>query len=157
LNLVMEPPGGDEMKRPPVARDDALIGRDLLGRMAVMAPAAAAATFGWFWWRLGQGVALDLVRTETFTVLVMCQWFNVLNCRSATRSAIGSSLLRNPWLLGGLALSVALQLAVLYAPPLNAMFHTVPLAAADLLPMAAAASVVLWAEEARKAIVRRRR
>jgi Ca2+-transporting ATPase len=157
LNLVMEPPGGDEMKRPPVARDDALIGRDLLARMAVMAPAAAAATFGWFWWRLGEGVGLDQVRTETFTVLVMCQWFNVLNCRSATRSAIGGSLRSNPWLLGGLALSIVLQLAVLYAPPLNAMFHTVPLAAADLLPMAAAASVVLWAEEARKALARRRR
>jgi Ca2+-transporting ATPase len=85
----------------------------------------------------------------------MCQWFNVLNCRSATRSALSGSLLRNPWLFGGLALSIVLQLAVLYAPPLNAMFHTVPLAPADLLPMAAVASVVLWAEELRKALARR--
>ena len=155
VNLVMEPAGGDEMKRPPVPRDDSLLGRDLLWRMAVMAPAAAAATFGWFWWRLEQGAALELLRTETFTVLVMCQWFNVLNCRSATRSALSGSLLRNPWLFGGLALSVVLQLAVLYAPPLNAMFHTVPPAPADLLPMAAVASVVLWAEELRKALARR--
>jgi magnesium-transporting ATPase (P-type) len=155
VNLVMEPPGGDEMKRPPVARDDPLLGRDMLWRMAVMTPAAAAATFGWFYWRLGHGVALDLVRTETFTVLVMCQWFNVLNCRSATRSAFGGSLLRNPWLLGGLGFSVVLQLAVLYLQPLNEMFHTVPLPLTDLLPMAAVASAVLWAEELRKALVRR--
>jgi magnesium-transporting ATPase (P-type) len=155
VNLVMEPPGGDEMKRPPVARDDPLLGGDLLWRMAVMTPAAAAATFGWFYWRLDHGVALDLVRTETFTVLVMCQWFNVLNCRSATRSAFGGSLLHNPWLLGGLGFSVVLQLAVLYLQPLNEMFHTVPLPLTDLLPMAAVASVVLWAEELRKAFVRR--
>jgi hypothetical protein len=48
-----------------------------------------AATFGWFAWRLGQGVPLELVRTETFTVLAMCQWFNVLNCQSATRLGAG--------------------------------------------------------------------
>jgi magnesium-transporting ATPase (P-type) len=154
LNLVMEPAGGDEMQRPPVPRAQRLLGRDMLWRMAVMVPAAAAATFGWFWWRLDEGVALELVRTETFTVLVMCQWFNVLNCRSATRSALGGGLLRNPWLLGGLALSVVLQAAVLYAPPLNAMFHTVPPALANLLPMAAVASVALWAEELRKALAR---
>jgi Ca2+-transporting ATPase len=156
VNLVMEPPGGDEMRRPPVPRDDRLLGPDLLWRMAVMTPVAAAATFGWFAWRLDQGVALDLVRTETFTVLVMCQWFNVLNCESATRTALGPALLRNPWLFGGLALSVLLQVAVLYAPALNAMFHTVPVPLEQLLPMAAVASVVLWAEELRKWLVRRR-
>jgi hypothetical protein len=43
----------------------------------------AAVTFGWFAWRLDQGVAMEIVRTETFTVLAMCQWFNVLNCQSA--------------------------------------------------------------------------
>jgi Ca2+-transporting ATPase len=38
---------------------------------------------------------------------------------------------------------VVLQLAVLYAHPLHEMFHTVPVTPADLLPMAAVASVVL--------------
>jgi Ca2+-transporting ATPase len=156
VNLVMDPPDGDEMKRRPVARDDRLIDRNMLGRIALMASAAIIATFGWFAWRLHGGMPLDLVRTETFTVLAMCQWFNVMNCQSRTHSVFALALLRNRWLLGGLGLSVLLQLAVVYAPPLNELFYTSPIPAADLVPMVAAASLVLWTEEARKLIVRLR-
>jgi Ca2+-transporting ATPase len=157
INLVMDPPDGDEMKRRPVPRDDRLVDRGMLGRVAVMASAAVIATFGWFAWRLGTGAPLEVVRTETFTVLAMCQWFNVMNCQSPTRSVFGLGLLRNRWLLGGLALSVVLQWAVVYTEPLNQLFHTVPIPPADLLPMVAAASLVLWAEEVRKGIARWRR
>lgn len=157
VNLVMDPPDGQEMRRRPVPRDDRLLGRTLLLRVALMTPMIAAVTFGWFAWRLGQGVPLPVVGTETFTLLAMCQWFNVLNCQSSTASALGPRLLRNRWLAAGLTLSVLLQAAVLYAPPMNALFHTVPLSPASLLPLVALASLVLWAEEARKAIVRSRR
>jgi Ca2+-transporting ATPase len=122
--------------------------------VALMASSAVAVCFGWFAWRHAQGVPEDLLRTEVFTLLAMCQWFNVLNCQSATASALRLGLLRNRWLLGGLALSVALQALVLYTPPMNALFHTVPLDGMALLPLLALASTVLWAEEARKLWVR---
>ncbi|MBH2010230.1 MAG: HAD-IC family P-type ATPase [Xanthomonadaceae bacterium] len=154
VNLVMDPPDGDEMKRAPVPRDDPLLGHAMLARVALMTPLIAGITFGWFWWRLGQEVPIGLVRTETFTLLAMCAWFNVLNCQSASRSALALGVLKNPWLLGGLGLSLLLQALVLYAPPMNTLFHTVPLAPASLLPLAALASSVLWAEELRKFIVR---
>lgn len=150
VNLVMDPASGREMARPPVPRNDALIDRSMLARVLLMASAAVVATLGWFVWRLDQGVALELVRTETFTVLTMCQWFNIINCQSATRSAISLAVLRNRWLLGGLLLSVLLQAAVLYAPPLNTLFQTVPPEPSTLLALAAVASLVLWAEELRK-------
>jgi Ca2+-transporting ATPase len=63
-------------------------------------------------------------------------------------------VLRNRWLLGGLALSAALQMLVLYAAPMNTLFHTVPLPFATLFTLLALASVVLWAEELRKLLVR---
>jgi Ca2+-transporting ATPase len=85
----------------------------------------------------------------------MCQWFNVINCRSAIRSAFTTSLLRNRWLAIGLVLSIGLQLVVLYAPPMNTLFHTVPLPPHTLLALALTASVVLWAEELRKLLARR--
>ena len=157
VNLVMDPPDGDEMRRQPVARDERLVDRTMLARVLLMAGAAVTVTFGWFAWRIGQGVALDMVRTETFTVLAMCQWFNVLNCQSASRSALRLGVLKNHWLLGGLLLSVLLQALVLYAPPMNTLFHTVALPAASLLPLLAVASIVLWAEELRKAVRRWRR
>ncbi len=157
VNLVMEPPGGDEMRQPPRPRDEALVDRAMLGRIAVMALGAVAATFGWFAWRIGAGAALEVVRTETFTVLAMCQWFNLLNCESPTRSALALGVRRNRWLLGALLLSIALQALVLYAPPLNALFHTVPLPPATLAQLVGVASLVLWLEEARKWVARRRR
>ena len=157
VNLVMDPPDGDEMRRRPVPRDDRLLSPELLARVALMTPLIAGVTFGWFAWRLAQGAPEALVRTETFTLLAMCCWFNVLNCQSATASALGWRLLGNRWLLAGLSLSVALQALVVYAPPMQALFHTVTLPLASLLPLVALASAVLWAEELRKWVVRARR
>jgi Ca2+-transporting ATPase len=157
VNLVMDPADGDEMRRAPVPRDDRLIDRTMVGRVALMASVSVAVCFGWFAWRLPQGLPIETVRTEVFTLLAMCQWFNVLSCQSATRSALRLGVLRNRWLLGGLLLSVVLQALVVYAPPLNALFHTAPLAWQALLPMVALASAVLWAEEGRKLVVRLRR
>lgn len=92
-----------------------------------MIPAMVASTLGWFVLRSAAGVPDDLVRTETFTVLAICQWFNVLNCRSERRSAFNLSVLRNPWLVGGLAARNFLQVLVVFWAPLGPVFHTVPL------------------------------
>ncbi|WP_414652451.1 cation-translocating P-type ATPase [Hydrogenophaga sp.] len=154
VNLVMEPADGDEMRRRPVPRDEPLLDRALLRRVALMAGTSAAVGFGWFAWRMGAGVDLSTVRTETFTLVAMCQWFNALNCQSATRSSLGPALWRNPWLFGGLVLSVLLQLAVLYLPPLATLLHTVPLPLSVLLQLLALASAVLWVEELRKRFAR---
>jgi Ca2+-transporting ATPase len=66
-------------------------------------------------------------------------------------------LLKNPFLLGGLTLSNLLHAAVIFLPPLNAVFHTVPIDTREVLGIGAAASLVLWIEEARKCVVRWRR
>jgi Ca2+-transporting ATPase len=125
-------------------------------RLAVLVPTSVAVCTGWFAWGLEQGVPIDLLRTETFTLLVFTQWFNVLNCRSATRSALVGGHPRNRWLAWGIAASVVLQALVLYAPPLQRLFHTVPPSPAVLLGMVLLASTVLWVEEARKRVMRGR-
>jgi Ca2+-transporting ATPase len=128
----------------------------MLRRVALMASVSVAACFGWFVWRHGLGVPVEALRTETFTMLAMCQWFNVLSCQSATRSALRLGVLRNPWLLGGLLLSIGLQALVIWAPFMQDWFHTVPLAPGVLGPMLGLASAVLWAEELRKLMARHR-
>jgi Ca2+-transporting ATPase len=128
----------------------------VLSRVALMTPVMAFTTLAYFAWRLGEGVPYPQVQTETFTLPAACQWFNVLNCQSASRSALGLGLFNNPWLLGGLTIAVLLQLAVIYLPTLNALFHTVPIAARDFAVIVVAGSSVLWAEELRKLRVRRR-
>ncbi len=109
VNLIMERAEGDEMKRPPIRQGEALIDRAMLKRVALMTPMMVLSAFGYFVWRLSSDVAYDVARSETFTVLAVCQWFNVLNCRSELKSALNLSILNNYWLLGGLALGNALH------------------------------------------------
>ncbi len=156
LNLVMEGAEGDEMNRKPVATHEPLITRSMLRRMAVMVPTSVVATLGYFIWRQSTNVPFGLVQTETFTLLAVCQWFNVLNCESATASALRLGVFKNAWLLGGLVLANVLQLAVVYAAPLNKMFHTMPIPLTQCFIIGAVASSVLWVEEIRKWMARRR-
>jgi len=155
VNLIMEPLEGDEMRRRPVPMGEPLLNKTLLKRIVLMTPAMTLSTLGFFIWRLSSGVPFELVQTETFTVLAVCQWFNVLNCQSETRTSLSFGLIRNKWLLGGVSLGILLQLAVVYLPALNALFHTVPIPAGDYPLIIAAASLVLWVEEIRKLIARR--
>jgi Ca2+-transporting ATPase len=156
VTLIMEPAEGDEMTLKPISPNEPLLTRILLARMAFMTPAIAASTFGWFAYRLSAGVPFPQVRTETFTVLAVCQWFNVLNCRSAHRSALSLTILKNPWLMGGLIVSNVLQAAVVFLPQLGEMFYTVPFSLKEVLAIGAVASVVLWVEELRKLVFRMR-
>ncbi len=156
VNLIMNPADGDEMRRPPISSREPLITRAMWGRLAVMTPAITAISLGWFAIRLHAGVPFPVVRTEAFTLLAVCEWFNVLNCLSDRRSALGGELLRDRWLLAGLVVGNALQLAVIYVPAMNSIFHTVPIPLREALAIGAAASLVLWIEELRKLVVRAR-
>jgi Ca2+-transporting ATPase len=156
VNLIMEPPEGDEMTRRPVSPHEPLLTRLLLTRMACITPAIVASTLGWFIARMAAGVPEAQVRTETFTLLAICEWFNVLNCRSERKSALTVGLLRNPWLLGGLVVGNLLQIAVVFWPPLGRVFHTVPFSLQEVIALGAVGSLVLWVEEVRKLVMRRR-
>ena len=70
-------------------------------------------------------------QTMAFTTLMMFQLFNVFNARSDDRSAF-AGLFANRWLWAALALSLGLQIAVVYIPVLQAAFSTVSLGPARL-------------------------
>src|SRR5690606_30733565 len=92
-------------------------------------------------------------QTMAFTTLVCFSLFTVFNARSDDESAF-VGLFRNQWLWGAVALSVLLQVAVVYTPFLQQAFSTVELSAADWLLCAGVGSSVLWLREASK-LVRR--
>jgi len=156
VNLIMEPPEGDEMKRPPIQQSEPLLNRTMLKRVLLMTPTMALSAFGYYVWRTSTGAPFELVRSETFTVLAVCQWFNVLNCRSELKSALNLSILKNYWLIGGLALGNVLHFLVIYTEPMNRIFHTVPIPVTHFFLIGAVASLVLWVEEVRKFLARRR-
>ncbi|HEX2685826.1 MAG TPA: cation-translocating P-type ATPase, partial [Kofleriaceae bacterium] len=88
VNLIMDPPEGDEMQQPPIATREPLITRTMWKRIALLTPAIVVATLGWFIVRLATGVPFAVARTETFMLLAVCEWFNVLNCLSDRHSAL---------------------------------------------------------------------
>ena len=59
-------------------------------------------------------------------------------------------------MIGGLVLGNLLQAAVVFPPPLASVFHTVPFSLREAVAIGAVASLVLWVEELRKLVVRRR-
>jgi len=93
-------------------------------------------------------------RTMAFTVLVLAQLFNCFSARSDHRTAL-TEWASNPYLLVAVAGSFALQLAVVYVPPLQRGFATTGLTCRDWLVATAWASSVLLVSEVRKWIERR--
>ena len=144
------------MRRQPTPMNEQLITGPMLQRLLLMVITSVVAVFGFFMWRQASGAPFALVQTETFTLIAVTQWFNVLNCRSATKSAISLDVLRNRWLVGGLILGNALHLLVIYNASMNRIFHTVPIPLADVVLLGLIGSSVLWIEELRKWRARRR-
>jgi magnesium-transporting ATPase (P-type) len=85
---------------------------------------------------------------------VLAQLFNTFNARSDTETIWGR-IFSNWWLLAAIAVSIGLQVAVVYLPFLNDAFGTAPLSLADWLLAAGLASTVIWVSELRKAVLRR--
>jgi len=92
-------------------------------------------------------------RTMAFTTLVLAQLFNCFNARSDRASAL-PRLFTNPVLWGAIAVSAALQVAVVHLPFLNDAFDTTPLSLTGWLTSIGLASLVLWADEAKKLVER---
>jgi len=105
---------------------------------------------------VGGSGSVDQARTMAFTTLVLAQLFNCFNARS-DRSSAFRRLFTNRWLWGAIALSALLQVAVVQLPFLNDAFDTAPLELDEWLICLGLASVVLWADEAKKLIERRLR
>ena len=98
----------------------------------------------------------DLVYAQTmaFTTLMMFQMFNVLNQRSEEVSLFKLGVFSNRWLIGAIALSVILQITVVYLPVLNTIFGTMPLAAIDWLWVLLVSSTVLIFGEIMKLVLK---
>lgn len=154
INLILDPEEGDEMKKPPVKKKEPLFSRVTYARIATVTPVIALLLLGNFFWLLKRGAPLVQLQTETFMLLAICAWLNVMSCRSSRTSVFDMPLFPNKWLAIGLGLGIVLQLAVIYVPFLQEIFHTVALGPFQLIKLLVLGSVALWTEELRKLAVR---
>ncbi len=158
LAMGVDPETDDVMARKPRPPHESVID----SRMWVIVMAIGAAMAGVTLLTLDMYLPRGLIegtqelanaRTAAFTTLVFAQLFNCLNARSESASAL-RHLFVNRWLWGAIALSVALQVAVVHVGVMNIAFGTVPLSPDQWLVCGAMASVVLWFEEGRKWLAR---
>jgi Ca2+-transporting ATPase len=158
LALGVDPAGAGQMARPPRPPGEGVITgrmwRGILETGAIMAAGTLlvldASLPGGFIEGSGD---MRYAQTMAFTTLVFFSLFAVFNARSDERSAF-DGLFSNGWLWAAVALSLLLQLAVVYVPFLQKAFSTVALNAGDWLLCAAVASSVLWLRELDKLIKR---
>ncbi len=85
------------------------------------------------YWKNTSFVSLARLRTIIFTSTVAFELLFVFNCRSETRSVFRTNVFQNKKLVLAVVMSFMLQLLVIYLPPLQHLFSTVPLNPSDWL------------------------
>ncbi len=101
------------------------------------------------------GVA-TVAGTMAFNTFVLFQFFNIMNARSDTGTVFSRHTFRNRWLWMSLGGVILLQVGVTHLGWLQRLFDTASIGLAEWAVCAATASSVLWLEETRKWLLRRR-
>lgn len=158
LALGVDPPEPDLMRQPPRPNGEPVITgemwRGIFFNGVVMATATLLVLDASLPGGMIAGVgSLRYAQTMAFMTLTLAQFFNVFNSRSDTRTAF-RGMFANQWVWGALAVSVVLQIIVIYVPPLQHAFGTTALAPIDWARCVVAASAVLWIRELSKLVLR---
>jgi calcium-translocating P-type ATPase len=167
LALGREPAEPGLMRRPPRARSEGVIRREMLARAwGWMGLVSAALVLGGFFsvllragWSPGDevGAASPLhdayVRATamTFAGIVACQIGTAMASRTERASLRSVGLFTNRLLLWGILFEVVFAAAVIYLPPLQPVFHTAPLGPVELATLAPFPLIVWGVDELRRA------
>jgi magnesium-transporting ATPase (P-type) len=92
----------------------------------------------------------------TLAAIVFSQIGAVFNCRTEKQSVFKVGIFNNKQVNFGIVFEIMLIAALVYLPPLQAIFHTAALGLSDWLLLCVWPPIVLLIEEARKAWLRRK-
>jgi len=168
LGLGSEKPETDVMNKPPRARHERLLTRNLLfmsyGIVGIIQ--AAAGFFSYFFillnggWQWGEALAVSdpLYRqaiTAFFASIIICQVADVLICRTRRQSILTVGIFANRLVLLGIASELILLALIAYVPIMNTFFGTAPLELWQLSLSIPFAISIIIADEIRRFFVRR--
>ena len=148
LSLGVEPAETGIMKRPPRDPKESIFARAMTRHIVWVGALMMIGTLGIFVWGLDGD--LHRARTLAFVTIALFQLFHVLTIHIEEDTVLSRKFFANPYLLGAIALSFLLQMAVVYLPSLAEVFRVLPLSAIDLLLCALLASSVFIGVEAEK-------
>ncbi|MGI0490263.1 cation-translocating P-type ATPase [Alkalinema pantanalense CENA528] len=153
LALSVEPAERDTMHRPPHPSDEQIFSRGMgwdIVWIGLLTGAASLGT-GYVYW---QGDRTSHWQTMLFTILTFSETVIALAVRSERYSLFQIGLLSNRPLLGAIGLTLGLHLAILYIPLLQTLFQTTALSMNELLFCLGMSSLVFWAIEGQKWLMR---
>ncbi|WP_245868782.1 cation transporting ATPase C-terminal domain-containing protein, partial [Vibrio fujianensis] len=127
LMLAFEPKEAGLMQRRPRQLKEPILNREIISRILSVSSLLLLGAFGLFQWSVFQGASLDESRSIAVTLFVVVQSFFLLNCRRLNGSIFTMPLHTNPWIMVGLFAMFSAQLAFLYLPVMNQMFHSAPI------------------------------
>jgi Ca2+-transporting ATPase len=153
LALGIEPAEGDVMRQTPRSPTESILGRSMGWKIVYSGILLGLISIGVGYWQwLAENPHWQ---TMVFTTLTFGQMAAVLSLRSESESFFKFGIRRNMSLVGAVALTVLLQLAVLYVPVLQSVFHTQALTTAELWICIAAGTFMLFAVEIERLITHR--
>ncbi len=170
LALGAEKPDPAVMNRPPRSPVERLLTWGILARaylfLGVLEAAAAMAAFFFVLhragWHYGEAMSKSSptyleATTACLTAIVVMQVVNIFLCRHPLKSSLSFGILGNPLILAGIAVELALILAIVYTAPGAWLFGTARIGLAVWL-FAVPFAIAMWSlDEARKAWLRRAR
>jgi Ca2+-transporting ATPase len=150
LPLALEAMEPDLMRRPPRSPDAPVLSPFVIARTIAVALLMTAGAVGLFlleYRAVAQagttGWAYAEAQTEAVTTVILFQIFYLLNCRSLTDSFVRIGTWSNPWVYGGIAVVLVLQIAFVYLPWMNVVFGSAPLDLRSWLEAAAVAFLIM--------------
>jgi len=133
MPLMMEPKERNILDQPPRPAHARIVDALFVRRVMLIGLAIAVPTFMVFHHfgapAVEGGVVVDSLlltqaQTATFWAVLFVHLGFVMSARSVDQSAFRFSLFSNPWLLGGIAISLALHLLPTFVTPVGALFRT---------------------------------
>jgi magnesium-transporting ATPase (P-type) len=153
--LAFEPKEPGLLNDRPRPVHEGVISLPVLYRMLGIGAYMGVATLLVFLWALQQGYVIEHARSIAMTQMVVFNFFHVLNSRSMHRSVLVIGLFTNRFLFFSVVAAAFAQAAVLYAPPLQRLFQTAPLAPSDLVVIGFVGLTIILVAELDKLRVRR--
>jgi magnesium-transporting ATPase (P-type) len=136
LAIAFEKPEADIMQRQPRNPNESLLSPFLVWRIAFVSLLMVAAALGLFLWHVEQGSDMGLARSVAVNTIVFGEMAYLLNVRHLSNSVLSrEGLFGNRYVLGAIAVLTVFQLAFTYLSPMQAMFGTSAMSAADWLPV----------------------
>jgi Ca2+-transporting ATPase len=156
LGMSVEPVERGVMRRPPHRPNESIFSRGLGIQILWVGALIGMIGLGVSLLAASRGVHEINWDTLILTTIIFSQVFQALAIRSNRESLFRIGLLSNKPLLAAALLIVGLQLIIIYAPFLRGLFNVAPLTAGELALAVVASSLVLWAIELEKWLLRRR-